>query len=194
MLTVHWKQNKRKNGLSSRVSPHIIFHKVTYDTAYLAGGWRVQVCIFCYLFFYLSQWWLFSRQHLSKFRCYFWQLFRSQRRTLGGVDSIWQVTSDCSALEIKKFLETGWELVPHCLSKSIFGGYLFEVICVSHFNINYVIIEIKNVCFRTYFVFIVSNSSIFHVLDECLSNHFIPFHLLVPCLKNTGPRPKFIFG
>ena len=108
--------------------------------------WRVQVCVFCYLFFiYLcGEWRLFIRQHLSKFRCYFWQLFRSQRRILGGVDSIWQVTSDCSALEIKKFLETGWELVPHCLSKPIFGGYLFEVICVSHFNINYVIIEIKD--------------------------------------------------
>ena len=189
-----YTENKTRGRMGWVLECHIIFHKVTYDTAYLAGGWRVQVCIFCYLFFiYLYGDYLVDNIQANS-DAIFWQLFRSQRRTLGGVDSIWQVTSDCSALEIKKFLETGWELVPHCLSKPIFGGYLFEVICVSHFNINYVIIEIKNVCFRTYFVFIVSNSSIFHVLDECLSNHFIPFHLLVPCLKNTGPRPKFIFG
>ena len=166
----------------NEIRDHLMFYKMVFDPSLDLNH---------YGHIYSA---IFSRQDLSKFRYYFLTTIQKPTMNLGVVDSIWQVTSDCSALEIKKFLETGWELVPHYLSKTIFGGYLFEVICVSHFNINYVIIEIKNVCFRTYFVFIVSNSSIFHVLDECLSNHFIPFHLLVPSLKNTGSLPKFIFG
>ena len=35
----------------SQVEKNRLTPNTTYDTAYLAGGWRVQVCIFCYLFF-----------------------------------------------------------------------------------------------------------------------------------------------
>ena len=142
--------------------------------------------------FYLSLWRLFSRQHLSKFRCYFLTTIQKPTKNFGW--SWFHMTSDCSALEIKK---VPWNRVGTCPTlpvKAYFWGLPFWSHLRQSLQHHYVIIEIKNVCFRTYFVFIVSNSSIFHVLDECLSNHFIPFHLLVPCLKNTGPRPKFIFG
>ena len=144
--------------------------------------------------FYLSLWRLFSRQHLSKFRCYFLTTIQKPTKNFGR--SWFHMTSDKWLFSFGD-KKVPWNRVGTCPTlpvKVYFWGLPFWSHLrqsLQHQLCNY---WNKGLSFRMYFVFIVSNSSIFHVLDECLSNHFIPFHLLVPCLKNTGPRPKFIFG
>ena len=100
----------------NEIRVHLMFYKMVFDPSLDLNHYGQIGHIYSAIF---------SRQDLSKFRYYFLTTIQKPTMNLGVVDSIWQVTSDCSALEIKKFLETGWELVPHYLSKTIFGGLPF---------------------------------------------------------------------